>query len=194
MSNTLRGLVHILVGLCISVLVFFISKPIVLFILGLATLALLSVDLLRFQIRWLHTWFQSVFRIFLRDYESSRMLGASYMFVGSLVSVTVFTREVAVLAISFLAVGDVLATLIGTRFGRIKLFKKNLEGILACLVGCLIVGFTWRYIGLGVSSWAIVTGIIGAAVAESLPRPVDDNLTIPLISGLVMTLVGLFLG
>ena len=190
-NNVRRGLAHILLGLAISALTFYLPRPLVLFIIGLATFIVLLVDLLRFRIAFINRVFQAFFKSFLRDYESSRLLGASYLFVGSLFSLTVFSREVAVLAISFLAVGDALATIIGERIGKISLFKKNLEGILVCLAGCLIVGFIWRYTAIDLPVPVIITGAVGAAVAEGLPLPFDDNLTIPLLSGLVMTIIGL---
>jgi len=191
-SRTLRrALVHVAVGLGISVAVFLLPRAVMLVALGLATLAVLLMDLIRLREPGFNAWLRRLFHPFLRDYESSRLLGASFLIVSSLVVCTIFSQHIAVLAISFLAVGDPSAALVGVRFRRWKLFKKSLEGVLACLVVCLAVASIWRYAGMVVPLAVGVAGAVAAAVAESLPISIDDNLTIPLLSGAVMWLVSL---
>jgi dolichol kinase len=41
---------------------------------------------------------------------------------------------------------------------------------------------------LNVPLVTVIIGAVSAAIVESLPLPVDDNLTIPLFAGLVMWL------
>ena len=189
-STTIRrGLVHIALALSIAILVSLLPRDIVLMLLSLFTSVVIIADLSRLRFAKFHTWFQAVFKPFLRDYESSRLLGATYMLVGCLVSVTLFPREIAVLAISYLAVGDALATVVGERIGKHRLFKKNLEGVLACLFGCVAIGLGWYFSGLNASLVLVLAGAIVAAAAESLPLPIDDNLTIPVLSGLVMAAI-----
>lgn len=184
-----RGVVHIIVGLAIGVLAFILSRTVMLTLMGIATGGLLIFDVSRLKISRLNDWFQAVFKPFLRGYESTRLLGASYMFIASLVSLIVFKQAVAALAISFLALGDALATMVGERIGRVRLFKKNLEGVLACLAGCLVLGFIWHYLNTDPPLLVIIAGAFGAAVAESLPLPIDDNLIIPLFAGTIMSVL-----
>ena len=187
-----RALVHIAVALGISIAAFYLSRGVMLVALGLATLVVLVIDLLRLRLPPFNAWFRRRFQSFMRDYESGRLLGASYLVVASLVSYTVFSMPVAVLAISFLALGDPSARLVGERFGRLRLFRKNVEGVLACLLVCLAAGSIWRYVGLQVPLAVAITGAVGAAIAESLPLAIDDNMTIPLLSGVMMWLVTFF--
>jgi glycerol-3-phosphate acyltransferase PlsY len=190
-SIVVRGLLHILVGLGLAAIIFLLPRNWAIFLIGLATLLLLSGDLLRLRWRVLRSWLQSILHTFLRNYESKRLLGATYLFVACLFTAVVFNRDVAILAISFMAVGDAVAGIIGRRFGRIHLFSKNLEGTLAGLAGSIIAGFIWHYLGLGTSIPAIISGAVAASVIESLPLPIDDNVTMPIGAGVVMTLVGL---
>ncbi len=190
MSTTVkRGIVHIFVGLSVAVLAFVLSRGVVLVLMGSATFVFLLIDLLRLRLPWMSSWFQALFQPFLRDYEASRLTGASFLLVACLVSLTAFNREVAVLAISFLAVGDPIAGMVSERFGKTRLFRKTLEGALACLAACLATGLVWYYVGLNVPLMIVIVGAVCAAIAESLPLPVDDNITIPLFSGLMMWLM-----
>jgi len=184
-----RAIVHAAVGLGIAVAAFLLPRGVMLVVLGAAALGVLLIDLIRLRRRGFNEWFCRLVRPFLRGYESTRLLGATFLIVSDLAVYTVFDRPVAVLAMSYLAIGDPLATVIGVHFGRWKLFRKNLEGVLACLAACLAAGSIWRYAGLDVPIAIPIAGALAAAVAESLPISVDDNLTIPLLSGLVMWVV-----
>jgi glycerol-3-phosphate acyltransferase PlsY len=184
-----RALVHIAIGLGISIAAFFLSRGIMLVALGLAALGVLLVDLIRLRGPGFNAWFCRFFQPFLRDYETARLLGASFLIVSSLVVYTVFSLKIAVLAITFLAVGDPSARLVGERFGGWRLFRKNIWGVLACLIVCLAAASIWRYAGLSVPIAVALTGAAAAAIAEGLPTAIDDNLTIPLLSGFIMWLV-----
>ena len=46
-------------------------------------------------------------------------------------------------------------------------------------------------LGYGQWTWAVVATAFVAAAVELAPIPVDDNLTIPLIAGAIMTLLTL---
>ena len=59
------------------------------------------------------------------------MLGSTYMMASSLIVFLFFEKEVAILALLYIAVGDPLAGTLGKRFGRIKIGSKSLEGTLA---------------------------------------------------------------
>jgi dolichol kinase len=96
---------------------------------------------------------------------------------------------VANAAILILLFGDSASTLAGKRWGKIKLpFQENktLEGSLAFLV----VGFMGALTQL-----PLVPALLGAlsgALTEAY-SPIDDNLTVPVIAGLIMSLVVFFL-
>ena len=111
------------------------------------------------------------------------------MLLAALISFLVFARDIAATSVCFLALGDALATLIGGSNGKKGVRVKTTAGKAACLLACLAVGFILHYAGLNVSILTIAIGAIVATIMESLPKFVDDNLTIPIISGAVMTLI-----
>jgi len=184
-----RGFAHIFVGLAIAVIALFLPRVLFLSLLGAAVFFFLLLEIIRFVSPKVNNWFYSFFNTVLRPSETSHITGASYLLLASLFSFLVFARDIAVVSVCFLALGDSLATIIGEGSNRRKLFKKTLEGDIVCLFACLIIGFILHYVGLDISPVEVGFGAIIAAIAEALPLPVDDNVTIPIFAGLVMSLV-----
>lgn len=121
-----------------------------------------------------------------RHEEAGDFTGAFYILWSFCLLVALYDRDIAVVAATFIIVGDTFAALIGRRYGRIKFRGKSLEGSLACLASTLLVA----YIAYQVMGFPLGVGVAGAFVAtviEAIPDFVDDNLSAPLISGLVMT-------
>lgn len=192
MSRTLkRGLFHIFGGLFAPVAALLLPRMVLLISLGVVTFIFLAFELLRFRAPGINRWFFSFFKPLLREKEASRLTGASYMLVASLIAFLVFQRDIAVLALSFLAVGDPLATIVGTHIGKRKLLGKTLEGDLACFISCIAIGFVFHYAGLSIPLLTILLGSVGATIVEAMPLPINDNLTVPLFAGLVMTVTQL---
>ena len=96
-----------------------------------------------------------------------------------------FDKAVAVAALSFVIVGDTFAALIGRKFGRHRFGRKSLEGSLGCLAGTLLVAL----LAPGLSLTVGLTGAVVATVVEALSNKIDDNISVPIISGLAMTLL-----
>lgn len=121
----------------------------------------------------------------IRGHEKSGdFTGATYILMAFCCTIALYDKPVAVAALSFTIVGDTLAALIGRRFGRLRYGGKSMEGSLACLVGCGLVA--WAVPGL--LFWVGITGAIVATMAEALSLGIDDNVTMPVLSGLFMTL------
>ena len=188
-SSLSRGLFHIFGGLVIPITALFLPRVVFLSSLGAATFIFLAFELLRLRTTTVNRWFLFYFKPLLREEESSRLTGASYVLISSLFAFLVFPRDVAIVALSFLAVGDALGTIIGKSWGRRKLWGKTLEGDLSCFVACLVTGSIFHYAGLGVSLLAVLAGSVAATLMEAVPLPINDNLTIPLLAVVVMTVV-----
>jgi glycerol-3-phosphate acyltransferase PlsY len=105
--------------------------------------------------------------------------------------VVTFDDIVVVLALTFLAIGDPLAALVGRWDRKLRIFGKSIIGTAAFAGGAIAAGFA---IGLHPDipfAWWIVPGAITAAIAELLPIPIDDNISIPLAAAGVMTVLAL---
>ena len=155
-------------------------------ILSGITLLMLVVDVSRLRNWWFWRVLGSrVFSPMLRKHEQDGDLtGALYILLTASVSVALFSKPVAIAAISFIIVGDVAAALIGRKFGRTKIGNKTLEGSLGCLAATFLVAvFT-----PGMSLQVALLGALVATLVEAWPMGVDDNVSVPLLSGLAMTM------
>lgn len=156
------------------------------------SLVLILIDTMRIEHRTFKKFYQNLFGIILRKHELSDFTGAVYVLVSAVVCIAVFPPDIAFMSLSFLAIGDTLAALVGISFGKRKLKggKKSLEGSLACFTGTFLFGFFYKLSipDFGISMSIITLGALAATLAEAGRIPCDDNIKIPLFSGIVMYL------
>jgi len=171
-----------LVALSIPVGYFFLPKLPSVLILSLFALGSIAVDIIRLKRLPLHGFLNRLIGPLLREHENSNFTGSSYILTASVLSMLLFDKNVAIAAISFIILGDIAAALVGRTCGRIKIKRKSLEGSLACLVMCLLVAVAVP----GFPLWIGVAGAFTATIVEGITSPIDDNFSVPLISGLAM--------
>lgn len=149
------------------------------------TIFFVAVDYFRFRIGWIQKWFSVFFSSMLRKHElEGKLTGATWAFIGATISVFLFEKDIAVLALLFMSVGDTVAALIGQQYGKIKIGEKTIEGFAGGLVSCILISIFFPSV-----NWINrIAGSLIASLIELSPIPVDDNLMIPLISGGMMTL------
>ena len=180
-----RKSIHLL-GLVVPILYFFTSRDLAIIgVGGLVTLAL-AAELLKGVVPAVRAIFLRIFSPILRSQEQKGGLtGATYFLIGSFLCILLFDKTLAIVCLCFLTLGDLCAALIGKQWGRIKLFsRKSLEGSLACFVVCTAAALL-----IGLHPVVAIAGALVATLIELLPVGVDDNVTIPLISGLAMHLL-----
>ncbi|MDH5794625.1 MAG: hypothetical protein OEZ24_00815, partial [Candidatus Bathyarchaeota archaeon] len=106
--------------------------------------------------------------------------------LGIVMSIILFPEPICYVSVTVLTLGDGFAAVLGEKFGRSPVpfnKTKNLEGtaggFLVAFMGSLL--FTNPFLALVASA--------AGMFAEVLPLPVNDNLTVPLASGLALTAV-----
>jgi dolichol kinase len=192
--NIKRGLMHVIVGLGIATVGFLLSRPLFLSILITVSVLWCAVDLLRLRFAKLGNLFVKSFALLLREYEKSRVTGATFLLLGCLISFIIFDKETAVLAVSFLAVGDPLAHLVKDKLIKNPSIYRLIGEAAACLIASSGVGLLWwYYAGFSASIGVIGAGAVTASLVQSLSVPPDDNFTIPILAGLVMWLTALII-
>eukprot|EP00455_Lapot_gusevi_P002787 TRINITY_DN1114_c0_g1_i11.p1 TRINITY_DN1114_c0_g1~~TRINITY_DN1114_c0_g1_i11.p1 ORF type:complete len:124 (+),score=37.08 TRINITY_DN1114_c0_g1_i11:285-656(+) len=115
---------------------------------------------------------------------------------GSFLVITLFHPLIAITSILYLIFGDLIAALVGISFGRVKIpgTKKSLEGSLAMLVICVLVGL-FMFHSVPLSEYLAFVGALVATLVELHPPfGIDDNLSIPFLSGLALYGASLRLG
>jgi len=105
--------------------------------------------------------------------------------LGITLSLTIFPPIIGYTSITILTLGDASASLFGKKFGKTPFpfnKAKTLEGS--------IFGFILAFLGatLFVDPTRAIIAAIAGMVIESLPTPINDNLIIPLSTGIILTL------
>jgi len=178
----LRKFLHLLTAIIPIFYIYLSRKEILLLLFSLTILSYL-IDILRLEIKPLGNFFYSTFEKLLWEKERRIFTGASTYLLSAFLSVFLFSKTIAITALLFLSVGDTVAYFVGTRIGKISLYgEKTLEGSLSCLLVCIVISLFIH----GLPIVALLCGAVGAALVELFPFGVDDNLLLPLVSGLIM--------
>lgn len=144
----------------------------------------LAIEVFRLNHPRSRNLFRHFFGELLRNHEDASLLGSTYLLIACLLSIHLFPKPIAVLALSFLIVGDTVAAIVGKSIGRVRIFGKTLEGSLACLAVCFGITLFLPEIPFHVA----IVGALVATLFELLPIPLDDNFRIPLSAGFAMEL------
>ena len=181
-----RTFFHVLGGFFLAWIGYFLPFPANRLILAAIFLGVLAVEMGRkFSPAW-NRFSRNTLGVFMRPWEQYGTTGALAFTGGTALAFVVFPREVAVAALVPLVFGDRAAILAGKGFGRIRIGGKTLEGSAACFLVSfaaymILMPFFPDPFPQSVPVLALAS-LIGTA-AEALPRPLDDNLTIPLAVG-----------
>ena len=150
----------------------------------------LGLDLVRFRLSWVNSRFLRWLAPLLKDDESQRFTGATYLVVGALLAFLLYGPEVAVPVLLFLSLGDPAAALVGRPMPGPRIFGKSPGGSAAFAAVALTVVALLVGSGANDYHWGLLVGAVIAALVELVPVPPDDNLAIPLIAGASMHLFG----
>jgi len=119
--------------------------------------------------------------------------GAAPVFATAALISLFFKQEYAAISLGVMLIADTAAALIGRKFGKHKLNSgKSLEGWIAfCFFGCLFALSTLASLKLLTFSSGCfsILGVFLASLAELFNKQlhIDDNLSIPLIFGLMLS-------
>ncbi|MCK4387467.1 MAG: hypothetical protein KAW00_01730 [Dehalococcoidia bacterium] len=128
-------------------LALFIPTGLLLITIGAVTAIFVTWEIVRFTSPSVNQWILSHLRLILKREERLQLTGATYLLLSSLAVFLLFEKYVAITSLLFLSVGDLMATVIGEKFGKRKISSKSLEGSLACLVSCFLIGMVMTKVG-----------------------------------------------
>lgn len=168
-------------------------------ILGVLWLLAVPIDVLRQRSPEINKVLIRWFRPIMRHHEVERLAGTTYLLTGVALVALVFPKEIVVLTLLFLALADPIASLIGIKFGRDKIFgHKSIQGALAAFIVCTVTTYLYLYTHTLLFDRILVVSVIGGAIgclAELVPVwDIDDNFTLPVLSSIGLWLLFYFFG
>lgn len=186
-NHELRRKVIHFAGLVIPFFYYFFpddKKSLAVVILSAVALVYFTSELLRFVYPPINRLLIMRFSALLRKDEHQKVTGSGYYLIGALLSIILFSKMIAIVSMMFLIFGDFFAAVVGIKWGRTKLIRsKSLEGSAACFLSCLAISLPL------LPPHVALTGAFIATLAELLPLKINDNLLIPILSGLAMHLM-----
>ena len=137
----------------------------------------------------------------MRKHEVTKMSGTPFYIGSVLLSVAIFPKPIAILSILFLAIGDPVSSIFGITYGdRIGIRFANGKSLIGTAAGmgiCSVITIVYLLV-TGVPLFpsvciALAGGLAGGG-AEMIPLDIDDNFSIPLVSGLALWIAFLIFG
>ena len=187
-EEILRKGIHLVSGILMAVLYTLFQKNVLMCVHLFFLITIWFLELLRFR--------GVVLIPFLREREMRKIGAHAFFMLGTFISIVLFDKQIAIASILMLAIGDAASGIAqvvkrGALEG-LEGFKgaiKPLGVILIMFAVCLIVG----YLTVD-SSVTAISGAIGATIADGIHLriygiSIDDNLTIPLYSAFLMSIV-----
>ncbi|UCG37769.1 MAG: hypothetical protein JSV00_06055 [bacterium] len=189
-SEIPRTFFHILGGVFLAVLGYLLPAPYNLAALGAIFAGGVVVELARRYSPAINSLSHRILGIYMRPHERNGFTGFAPFTGGVFLAFLLFSREVAIAALVPLVFGDRAGLLVGKGLGRVLFWGKSLEGCLGCFAASfavyLLLGRLWPEVFSFGWPLLLAASLVGTA-AEALPRPLDDNFTIPLAVGLFLT-------
>jgi dolichol kinase len=222
-EEIMRKVLHFIFGTIIPVGVFYIpwyaekqgwntvppwSLPSIVLAVFLAGFVLMEI--VRFRVPAVQSLVNKMGGHFLRKEEEHKTTGATYICASALICSVIFKDYpyISFMVLSTFIWGDAVAALTGQAIGRIKIGKKSLEGSLACFALCLVFFLViFPKVPMLLDVWQgrvpLVLALISSfaiTIMELFPiqltkkLTINDNLSVPVITGLAMVLLYPVLG
>jgi dolichol kinase len=177
-----RKLIH-LGAIAIPTIYYFLDQKTILILLSLGLVLSLLLDYIRiFGEEKSKKFVYRYMGLMIRSKESKDFIGATYILTGSIITILIFDKAIAMAGIAFIVVGDTAGAIIGRLWGRVRFRNKSLEGSVSFFLACCIISV----IIPDIPYWILVIGAMTATVVEALTFHIDDNLIVPVTSAAIM--------
>lgn len=153
-----------------------------------------AMDFIRNRIPLVNTIVIRLMGPLMRRSEKEGVSGLPFYALGVSLSLFFFKRDIAIVSCMFLVFSDPLSSFFGVLYGKDKILpNKSLQGAVAGFFTCYLITLFYAMntttLGTHLLVFSIIAGIIGAASELVSAFNIDDNLTIPVLSGLGLTLL-----
>ncbi|HOC02631.1 MAG TPA: hypothetical protein PKK91_04055 [bacterium] len=115
------------------------------------------------------------------------LTGDTNFMIASFLSILYFPYPVAVSNLLFLTFGDAASAMVGSKYGRFHIFPgKSVEGMIGGIIINTMIALILAFY-FSISFEILFIGVLVGSILEVLPLKVDDNLTVGIIPGILMT-------
>ena len=144
------------------------------------------LDYIRRYALFLKKIYYYLFGFVTRKHEENAFSGATWVFIGSAVTLLLFDEKIAIISLLIMSLADSAAAIIGIKFGKTKLFNKSLEGSCAFfLVSASILLIITDINYINIFFIAFISTLSELLISVRL----NDNLYIPIITGLLLSIL-----
>lgn len=120
-----------------------------------------------------------------KEHEKKRPTGSFFFLLSSLATLLAFGDRYAVPSLFVLSISDPLSSYVGYHFGKTPAFGKSLQGLLTFFFSALIILLFFSF-----PAYAVTITAAAAALTELFSsRYFDDNLSIPIVTALCLSLL-----
>ncbi|QDK44047.1 hypothetical protein DOM22_02165 [Bdellovibrio sp. ZAP7] len=177
----------------------YLPKEVSLSLLVIGWLLFVPFDFLRHRYAVLNDFAVHAFKPIMRQSEVKKLAGTTFLLSGVLIVYVIFPRPIVALTLLFLAFADPIASYFGILYGKDKIFgHKSIQGFMAAFFVCAALTLSFllyhNYLTDRVIVVSLLAGLVGA-FAELIPiGKLDDNLTLPLMSAVGLSILFYFFG
>ncbi len=119
--------------------------------------------------------------------------GTTALLISNIIVIAFFNKQVAIVSLVYMLFGDTASAVIGTKYGKVKIGDKSLEGSLAFFITTMVIALIFsQWTGIHIHLIILIFGAIAATITEALPIEINDNLTVALAAAIVMQIFTLF--
>ncbi len=184
-----RKLFHMIAGLILVILIDLDIINILVITIILILSIVVSILAKKIKVPILYWFLKHMDR--KEDLEKSPGKGAVNFLAGSLLALILFDKNLAIASILILTIGDAVSSLVGIHFGKTVNpinNKKLLEGTIAGIIISFL--FALIFINYKEALIAATIGMVIEAIELKVHKEfiINDNIAIPLASGLAVTL------
>jgi len=120
----------------------------------------------------------------LREKEGV-ITGTMALLISNAIVIAFFDKWVAIVSLLFMLFGDTAASVIGSKYGHVKMGEKTLEGSLSFFITAVLLSlllYKWVPIHLVI----LLIGAVVGTIVEALPLKINDNLTVAIACAIAM--------
>ncbi len=124
----------------------------------------------------------------VQKFSFRALTGSFYFILAVFLSVLLFSREIAIVAVLIMVISDTIAALVGKSIGKVRIYDKTLEGSVAFFVTTYVILLVAQF-ELSHIHIFLIALIVTLVELTANKIKVNDNLSITLCSGFLIAIL-----